>query len=147
MMSMPDQEKVTINLSIVDLGKMDYLVDQGFYSNRSEFVRTAVRNQLKVHDPVVSDESLRGKMISISTETPEARSVWAIGVFKLDKAQVQRHLQSGTKIVIFVVGSLLVDEAITLPMLKETVHSAKVYGSISGQPEVVKFLKESMRHD
>jgi len=144
---MVEQEKVTLNLSIVDLGKMDYLVEQGFYSNRSEFMRTAIRQQLKAHDPVVSDESLRGKMLSISTETPEVRSVWAIGVFKLDKALVIKHLASETKLGIFVVGALIVDRDITLEMIKEAVVSAKIYGSVSGQGDVVKFLKEGFEHD
>ena len=144
---MVEQEKVTLNLSIVDLGKMDYLVEQGFYSNRSEFMRAAIRHQLKAHDPVVSDESLRGKMLSISTETPEVRHVWAIGVFKLDKALIAKHLASGTKLGIFVVGALIVDKDITLEMIKEAVVSAKIYGSVSGHVEVAKFLKEGFEHD
>jgi len=144
---MVEQEKVTLNLSIVDLGKMDYLVEQGFYSNRSEFMRTAIRNQLREHDPVVSDESLRGKMLSVSTETPEVRSVWAIGVFKLDKALVARHATAATKLSIFVVGALIVDKDTTLEMLKEAVVSAKIYGSISGPPDVVKYLKEGFEND
>ncbi|MBT9134388.1 MAG: hypothetical protein DDT37_00246 [Firmicutes bacterium] len=141
-----EQEKVTFNLSVVDLGKMDYLVEHAFYANRSEFVRTAVRNQLKQHDPIVSDESLRGKMVSLSTESPEVRNIWAIGVFKLDAALLKRHLQTGTKLGIFVVGGLIVDRSITLETLKEVLATAKVYGSITGQPEVVRYLKEGERH-
>ncbi|KAF0193664.1 MAG: hypothetical protein FD169_2368 [Bacillota bacterium] len=144
---MIEQEKVTLNLSIVDLGKMDYLVEQGFYSNRSEFMRTAIRNQLKVHDPIVSDESLRGKMVSVTTETPDVRNIWAIGVFKLDKALVERQLRSATKLSIFVVGALVVDREITLSMMREVVSTAKIYGSISGHPDVVKFMKEAMHDD
>lgn len=136
-----EQEKITINLSVVDLGKMDYLVEQGFYANRSEFVRSAVRSQLKSHDPVVSDESLRGRMVSLSTESPEVRSIWAIGMFKLDYALVKRHLQSGTRLGIFVVGALVVDKAITLELLKPVIDTVKVYGTITGHPDVVRYLK------
>ena len=141
-----EQEKVTINLSVVDLGKMDYLVEQGFYSNRSEFVRSAVRNQLKTHDPIVSDESLRGKMVSLSTDSADVRHIWAIGIFKLDAALVKRHLQSGVKLGIFVVGALVVDKDIDLASLKGALATVKVYGSITGQPEVVRFLKEGESH-
>jgi len=138
-----EQEKVTINMSVVDLGKVDYLVEQGFYTNRSEFVRSAVRSQLKQHDAIVSDESLRGKMVSLSTESTELRNVWAIGIFLLDEALVKRHLESGTKLGIFVVGALVVHRSITLEALQKVLASAKVYGSISGDPEVVRYIRET----
>ncbi|MBS3985026.1 MAG: hypothetical protein KGZ66_05435 [Selenomonadales bacterium] len=137
-----EQEKITINLSVVDLGKVDYLVEQGFYANRSEFVRSAVRNQLKTHDPIVSDESLRGKMVSLSTDSADVRHVWAIGIFKLDAALVKRHLQSGVKLSVFVVGALVIDKSVTLDNVRDVMGTVKVYGSITGQPEVVRFLKE-----
>ena len=52
------QEKITINLNAVDLAKVDYLAEQGFYSSRSDFIRTAIRNQLREHEAIVSDEAL-----------------------------------------------------------------------------------------
>jgi len=141
-----EQEKITVNLGVVDLGKMDYLVEQGFYANRSEFVRTAVRNQLKEHDPIVSDESLRGKMITVSTESLEARNIWAIGVFKLDAGLVNKHLQNGVKLSIFVVGAVVVDKTIPLESLRAAVGRVKVYGSVIGNPDVVAFLKGESSH-
>ena len=42
----PENEKITLNLGFVDLGRIDLLVQEGFYSNRSDFIRTAIRNQL-----------------------------------------------------------------------------------------------------
>lgn len=141
-----EQEKITVNLSVVDLGKVDYLVEQGFYSNRSEFVRSAVRNQLKTHDPIVSDESLRGKMVSLSTDSADVRHVWAIGIFKLDAALVKRHVQSGVKLGILVVGALVVDKSITIADLRDVIATTKVYGTITGHPDVVHFLKEGEPH-
>ena len=49
----PDSEKITINLGYVDLGHVDLLVEEGFYSNRTDFIRTAIRNQLDRHNDVV----------------------------------------------------------------------------------------------
>lgn len=137
-----EQEKITVNLSVVDLGKVDYLVEQGFYFNRSEFVRSAVRNQLKTHYPIVSDESLRGTMVSLSAGSPDVRHIWAIGIFKLDAALVKRHVQSGVKLGIFVVGALVIDKSITVADVREIMATFKVYGTITGQPDVVRFLKE-----
>jgi Arc/MetJ-type ribon-helix-helix transcriptional regulator len=44
-----DSEKITINLGYVDLGHIDLMVQDGFYSNRTDFIRTAIRNQLERH--------------------------------------------------------------------------------------------------
>ncbi|HLO99545.1 MAG TPA: hypothetical protein VK171_13200 [Fimbriimonas sp.] len=52
-MATGDSEKVSINCGVVDLGQIDLLVEQGLYSNRSDFFRTAIRNQLRVHDNVI----------------------------------------------------------------------------------------------
>jgi Arc/MetJ-type ribon-helix-helix transcriptional regulator len=80
-----DTEKITINLGAVDLGKVDVLVDEGFYGNRTDFIRTAIRNQLTKAVSVVG-------LLSIGTDvSPElAREVFASvkvrGVFRAEKA-------------------------------------------------------------
>src|SRR6201998_4788765 len=55
----PDSEKITINLGYVDLGQIDLMVQEGFYSNRSDFIRTAIRNQLERHAEVVKQSTVR----------------------------------------------------------------------------------------
>src|ERR1700744_6178480 len=55
----PDSEKLTLNLGIVDLGSIDLLVRDGFYSNRSDFIRTAIRNQLASHADVAKQAASR----------------------------------------------------------------------------------------
>jgi Arc/MetJ-type ribon-helix-helix transcriptional regulator len=54
-----DSEKITINLGYVDLGQIDLLVQEGFYSNRTDFIRTAIRNQLQRHAEVVNASTAR----------------------------------------------------------------------------------------
>ena len=49
----PDSEKITINLGFVDLGQIELLVQEGFYSNRTDFIRTAIRNQIDRHADTV----------------------------------------------------------------------------------------------
>ena len=56
---MPETEKITINLSVVDLGKIDLLVEEGFYSNRTDLIRTAIRNQLERHADAVEQAIVR----------------------------------------------------------------------------------------
>src|SRR5207245_9363235 len=55
----PDTEKITINLGYVDLGQVDLMVQEGFYSNRTDFIRTAIRNQLERHADVVKQSTTR----------------------------------------------------------------------------------------
>src|ERR1700757_1514050 len=55
----PDTEKITINLGYVDLGQVDLMVQEGFYSNRTDFIRTAIRNQLERHADVVKQSTVR----------------------------------------------------------------------------------------
>src|ERR1700729_1805784 len=55
----PDSEKITVNLGFIDLGRMDLMVRDGFYANRADFIRTAVRNQLERHDDAVRQSVAR----------------------------------------------------------------------------------------
>ena len=68
---MAETEKITINLSVVDLGQVDLLVEQGFYSSRSDLIRTAIRSQLNVHADTVrqSAEAIIRTAISITAAT------------------------------------------------------------------------------
>ena len=58
-----DNEKITINLGFIDLGKIDLLVQETFYSNRTDFIRTAIRNQLAIHSDVVKQTVARKTLV------------------------------------------------------------------------------------
>jgi Arc/MetJ-type ribon-helix-helix transcriptional regulator len=58
----PDSEKITVNLGFIDLGRMDLMVRDGFYANRADFIRTAVRNQLERHDDAVRQSVARRQL-------------------------------------------------------------------------------------
>ena len=58
----PDSEKITINLGYVDLGHIDLMVQDGFYSNRTDFIRTAIRSQLDRHTDAVKQSVARKKL-------------------------------------------------------------------------------------
>ena len=69
-----DNEKITINLGHVDLGHIDLLVQEGFYSNRTEFIRTAIRNQLERHTDAVKQTLARKKSGARATAFQPRRS-------------------------------------------------------------------------
>lgn len=74
----PESEKITINLGFVDLGHVDLLVREGFYSNRTDFIRTAIRNQLGAHGEVLKQGAARRSMVLGCSVTP-ARTSRACG--------------------------------------------------------------------
>src|SRR4028118_417551 len=62
-MALTDLEKITINMGPVDLGQIDLLVREGFYQNRTDFIRTAIRNQLNTHAEVVRQTVVRKELV------------------------------------------------------------------------------------
>lgn len=122
-----DTEKITINLGAVDLGQIDLLVDQGFYSNRTDFIRTAIRNQISVH----SQEIKR-----ITTESLFA----AMGVALLSREILETIRNEGKKYNIKLVGMLIIANDVTPELALETIGSVKVYGIIKASAEVKKVL-------
>src|SRR6478735_9082104 len=85
-----DTEKLTLNLGYVDLGKIDLLVREGFYSNRSDFIRTAIRNQLA--------------MQSADIERSVSRNTLDLGLREFTRAELEGHLRRNEKLSIQVVG-------------------------------------------
>src|SRR3954447_17374283 len=73
----PDTEKITINLGFVDLGQVDLMVQDGFYSNRTDFIRTAIRNQLDRHSEVVS-KSVARKTLDLGLRTYSRQELEAV---------------------------------------------------------------------
>ena len=122
-----DTEKITINLGAVDLGQVDLLVEQGFYSNRTDFIRTAIRNQISVH----SNEIKR-----ITTEKLYA----AMGVVVIGKKELEIMKAEGRKYDIKLVGMLVILNDVTPELARDTIDSVKVYGIIKASDEVKKVI-------
>ncbi|SDM90354.1 hypothetical protein [Acetanaerobacterium elongatum] len=154
-----DTEKITINLGAVDLGQIDLLVDQGFYSNRSDFIRTAIRTMLSTHgddlqrikstnlfrmDKVVSelnkvnDEATQAVQ-EVEKINPASRGGYSFagtGMFVFDKAYLESVKISGRKIEATIVGMLVITKDVSVELVKETFKKAKVYGVIKASEEV-----------
>lgn len=125
---MSKTEKITTNLGVVDLGKIDLLVEQGHYSNRTDFVKTAVRNQLARH----SDE----------IQNTITKKNFAVGIQHISKNYLESCLLKNQKVELKVIGKLILDDKITPELAVNAIKSIQILGSISATPEVAGALEE-----
>lgn len=109
-----DTEKITINLGAVDLGKVDVLVDEGFYSNRTDFIRTAIRNQLAKHEQ--------------DTAASMTRRAMAAGAMHLSRKDLEASLAAGRRLTLSVVGVLSLAHDVTPGLARDAIESVKVRG-------------------
>lgn len=107
-------EKITINMNAVDLGKVDLLVEEGFYANRTDFIRTAIRNQLDHYDEEVKDSIIRREFV--------------VGVLVHTRKGLEKHLARQEKMRIRVVGVVVFDDDIPPELAEATIESIKVLG-------------------
>jgi len=111
-----DSEKITINLGPVDLGRIDVLVEQGLYSNRTDLIRTAIRNQLVRHEPMIEE---------IGT-----RQNYSIGVIVMGPEELKRQLSQGKKLSIRILGMLTLTSGITPELAVEAIESIWIRGKL-----------------
>lgn len=121
-------EKVTVNVGIVDLGQMDLLVDQAFYSNRTDFIRTAIRNQLESHRKDIQDYV--------------TRKITAVGVVIYDRHDLEMLRESKTKIEIRLIGQLVFTKDVDADLIRDTVKHIQHFGVIKASKEVKEVIKE-----
>jgi Arc/MetJ-type ribon-helix-helix transcriptional regulator len=127
----PQDEKITINLGCVDLGQIDLLVQEGFYANRSDLIRTAVRNQLAVHADVVRQAA--------------ARKTLTLGVLHLGKADLQALKAKGEQLDIRVLGLATIAPDVTPELALATISSLTVLGALHASPAVKAALSKRIR--
>ncbi|WP_025051916.1 CopG family transcriptional regulator [Sulfitobacter noctilucae] len=118
----PDNEKITINLGFVDLGRIDLLVQEGFYSNRSDLIRTAIRKQLDAHEPDVSS--------TIDRHTME------LGLRDYSVADLEAVRDAGEMLHVKVVGLARIAHDVTPELAKQTIGSINVLGALQASKEV-----------
>ena len=118
-----DSEKVTINLGYVDLGHIDLLVREGFYSNRTDLIRTAIRNQLERHAAAV-DRSVTRQSLDL-------------GLRHYSRADLEAVLAAGEKLRIHVLGLATIAPDVTPELALATIDSLVVLGALHA-PSAVK---------
>jgi len=111
---MPDTEKITINMSAVDLGKVDLLVQEGLYSNRTDFIRSSIRAQLDKHN--------------LEIQQSIARHSYVIGVLSYDQSDLLKRQAKGEKLKISVLGLLHLQDDISPELAGQVIESVRVRG-------------------
>ena len=123
-----ETEKMTVNMGVVDLGLIDLLVQEGFYSNRSDLVRTAVRNQLVQHGDVVKQTV--------------ARRTLTLGLQHVGKADLERLQAAGERIRIEVVGLARIADDVTPELARATIEAVSVLGAFQASAAVRRALAD-----
>ncbi|GAC1310288.1 MAG: transcriptional regulator [Vulcanimicrobiaceae bacterium] len=117
-----DSEKITINLGFVDLGRIDLLVSESFYANRTDLIRTAIRNQLERHADVL--------------ERSASRKRYDLGLHDFTRAYLQTLRESGQTVAIRVIGLARIATDVEPELARATIASLTVLGSLQASPAV-----------
>lgn len=118
----PDSEKLTINIGFVDLGQIELLVHEGFYSNRSDFIRTAIRNQIERHADTVRQLVTR-KCVDL-------------GVRHITHAELTAAKAAGQMLDIRVLGLAVMAQDIPADLARSTIAALNVLGALHASDAV-----------
>jgi Arc/MetJ-type ribon-helix-helix transcriptional regulator len=117
-----DSEKITINLGPIDLGQIDLLVSEGFYANRTDFIRTAIRNQLNTHADVVKQTVARKSLV--------------LGMHHYTRANLEAALAAGHRLQIQVLGMASIASDVPVELALATIDSIFVLGALHASSAV-----------
>ncbi|MBC7430735.1 MAG: CopG family transcriptional regulator [Rubritepida sp.] len=126
-----DSEKITINLGFIDLGHIDLLVRDGFYANRTDLIRTAIRNQLERH--------------AEQTRQSAARHSLDLGLRHFSRADLEAALAAGRPLDIRVLGLATIAQDVTPELARAAIASIAVLGALQASPAVKAALADRTR--
>jgi Arc/MetJ-type ribon-helix-helix transcriptional regulator len=127
----PADEKLTINLGHVDLGQIDLLVQEGFYANRTDLIRTAVRNQLAAHGDAMKQAV--------------ARKSLTLGIQHFTKDELEAVRKAGQKLQVRVLGLASIAPDVTPALALATIDTISVLGTLHASPAVKAALAKRTR--
>ncbi len=126
-----DTEKITVNLGFVDLGHIDLLVHEGFYSNRTDFIRTAIRNQLDRHADVLKQNI--------------ARKSLDLGLRHYTRQELETVRATGQSLDLNVLGLVTIAADVPAELARATISSLSILGALHASAEVKAALADRMR--
>jgi Arc/MetJ-type ribon-helix-helix transcriptional regulator len=126
-----ESEKITINIGYIDLGHIDLLVQEGFYSNRTDFIRTAIRNQLNSHGDVLKQTVARRSMV--------------LGLQHFSREDLERVRKAGEQLHIQVLGLASIDDDVSPKLAAQTIASISVLGALRASQSVRAALADRIR--
>ena len=127
---MSDTEKITVNIGIVDLGRVDLLVQEGFYASRADFVRTAIRNQLERQRSAVDSITSRKSMV--------------IGTLSFNRHELDQKREDNEMINVKVIGMFILTDDVTPQLALDTIQSVTVRGVFKASEDVKEALKDRL---
>ena len=125
-MALTELEKITINMGPVDLGQIDLLVREGFYQNRTDFIRTAIRNQLNTHAEAVRQTVVRKELV--------------LGLQHFARSDLEAVRAADETLEIKVLGLASIADDVSPELALETIASLEVLGAFRASPAVKKAL-------
>ena len=123
-----ETEKITINLGVVDLGQIDLLVQEGFYSNRTDLIRTAIRNQLAVHADTLKQTVARRTLV--------------LGLQDYSRRDLEAAREAGQRLRIQALGLVRIAADVSPELAAETIESIAVLGVLQASALVKKALAD-----
>jgi Arc/MetJ-type ribon-helix-helix transcriptional regulator len=130
-MATSELEKITINMAPVDLGQIDLLVQEGFYQNRTDFIRTAIRNQISAHAEAVRQTVSRKELV--------------LGLQHYTRRDLEAMRAAGETLQIRILGLASIADDVPPELALATIESLEVLGAFRASPAVKAALAERIR--
>jgi len=127
---MSETEKITVNIGIVDLGRIDLLVQEGFYASRADFIRTAIRNQLERQKSAVDSISSRKSMV--------------IGTLGYSRSDLEKKRDNNEMVNVKVIGLFILSEDVNPELALDTIQSVTVRGVFKAPEDVKNALQDRL---
>ena len=127
---MSDTEKITVNIGIVDLGRIDLLVQEGFYASRADFIRTAIRNQLERQKSAVDSITTRKSMV--------------IGTLSYNRHELEQKREENEMVNVKVIGMFILNDDISPQLALDTIQSVTVRGVFKAPEDVKEALQDRL---
>lgn len=124
-------EKVSVNVNVVDVGKMELLIQKGIYTNKTDFMIKAITNELNKNEHIL-DSTLKEMDTDVHLQ---------IGIVKYDKEKLLSMREANTGMKLYVIGRLTIDPDVPLALAKETLLSIKVFGPAKMTPELKAYYR------
>ena len=124
----PESEKITINIGFVDLGHIDLLVEEGFYSNRTDLIRTAIRNQLARHEDAAAQSIARRSL--------------DLGLRRYSRGDLEAAVRAKQPLDIQILGLAIIDADVTPKLARAAIASISVLGALQASAAVKSALSD-----
>lgn len=128
---LPDSDKVTVNVGLVDLAQVDLLVEEGFYSNRTDLVRTAIRNLLQQHAEVIRQTVVRKRYV--------------MGLYRYTLRELEQVVAQGQQLDIHVLGLAVIEDDVPASLATQAIASVQVLGAFVASPAVRAALADRIK--